>query len=65
MKISIKVAALFLALSLAPHDAVCQERAEDELNGYAIHGTYQDLTVVFHALRHRKLRGQLVLPQGG
>ncbi|HYG80586.1 MAG TPA: hypothetical protein VD861_09375 [Pyrinomonadaceae bacterium] len=50
MKVAIKVAGLFLALSLAPHAAVCQERAEDSLNGYAIHVTYRDHTLMFWPL---------------
>ncbi|HKQ53696.1 MAG TPA: hypothetical protein VJT74_15075, partial [Pyrinomonadaceae bacterium] len=59
MKALLKIAALFLALSLSPHGAVCQERAEDPLNGYAIHATYRDLTVVFYPMRGRKLQGAI------
>lgn len=59
MKVPLKIAALFLALSLSPHGGVCQERAEDALNGYAIHATYRDLTIVFYPMRGRKRQGTI------
>jgi hypothetical protein len=57
MKAYLKLAALFLVLFLYPYGADSQAQEKDALNGYAIHVTYRDLTIMFQPMYGSKYQG--------
>lgn len=58
MKLSCKIATIFLVFFFCLHNSNGQTREEDSLNGYALHVTHQDSSYLFQPMSGPK-------PQGG